>query len=150
MHYRNSRAVAVGGVIASAAAAVALVMPAAQQFDTDAGMWRGIALFALPILVLLALTGLPHYGLPRALGVAAAITLVVSFLAWALAVSAVATAMSGTAAALVLTVALFAVPAVVLVGLGLVALRLLHGAAGPDDVEPQPPLTPARSRLPHR
>jgi hypothetical protein len=151
MRYRNSRAVAVGGVIASAAATVALVMPAARQFGTDAGMWRGAALFALPILVLLTVTGLPHYGLPRAAAVAGAITVIVSSVAWVLAVFAVVSALSGTAAGVVLTVAVFAVPPLVLVALGLLALRLRNGAADPDDDgEPVPPLTPATSRIPHR
>ena len=50
----------------------------------------------------------------------------------------------------VLTVAVFAVPALILVGTGLAALRLLNGATPVEDREPAPPMTPARSRLPHR
>lgn len=150
MRYRNTRAIAIGGVLASAVLAIALVMPAAREFGTDEGLWRGLALFALPIFAVLAATGVPFYGAVRSTSVAVTLTLVTSLITWVLAIFAVASALSGSGLGLVLTIAVFAAPALVLVVGGLAATRLLNGATPVEDREPAPPLTPARSRLPHR
>jgi len=124
MQYRNARALVIGGVLGSAVLAIALVMPAARLLGADDGLWQGIALFALPILV--------------------------SATTWLLAIGAVASALSGSSTGLVLTVAALALPALVLVGPGLLAMRLVNGAAPVEDREPAPSLTPPHSRIPHR
>lgn len=150
MQYRNARAIALGGVLAAAALAVALVMPAARLLSADDGLVQGIALFALPLFAVLAVTGIPFYGVARALSIALTLTVAVSVIAWLLALFAVAGALSGSATAMALTVAVFALPALVLIGAGLFAMRLFNGATPVEDREPSPSLTPPRSRLPHR
>ncbi|ORB30991.1 hypothetical protein [Mycolicibacterium parafortuitum] len=150
MQYRNARAIAVAGVLGAAVVAIALVMPAARLLGSDGGLVAGLALFALPVFVVLGATGAPFYGAVRAGVVAGLLTLVVTVVTWVLALLAVTSALAGSGTGLVLTVAVFAVPALILVGAGLASLRLLNGATPVEDREPAPPMTPARSRLPHR
>lgn len=150
MQYRNARAITVGGVLASAVLAVALVMPAARLLGTEDGLLQGMALFALPLLAVLTATGIPFYGFWRASSVAVTLTLIVSVAMWLLTLFAVAGALSGSASALILTIAVLSVPALLLVGAGLFTMRFLNGATPIEEREPSPSLTPPESRLPRR
>ncbi|MCZ0729451.1 hypothetical protein [Mycolicibacterium iranicum] len=78
------------------------------------------------------------------------LTLIVSVAMWLLTLFAVAGALSGSASALILTIAVLAVPALLLVGAGLFTMRFLNGATPIEEREPSPSLTPPESRLPRR
>ena len=125
MRLRNGRTIAVTGVLLTAVMAAFLVSPAARQLGTVEGLALGAAIFGLPILVLLIITGAPYYGAARAVLVAVVIAVISSVVMWVVAVFTFATALSGSVTGIVLAVVLFGVPALTVALLGLLALRLL-------------------------
>lgn len=127
MQHSNPRAYAVAGVVVAAIAAAALVMPAARQLGPATGLLTAAAIIGIPVLVVLAVSGSPHYGVPRSSLVAvviAAITCVVSSVAAAFTF---ATALSGSVTGVVLALVLFGAPALAVLILGLLALRVVPG-----------------------
>lgn len=85
----------------------------------------GAAIFGLPIVALLTITGAPYYGAARAVLVAIVLAVISSAVMWVVAVFTFATALSGSVTGIVLAVVLFGVPALTVALMGLLALRLL-------------------------
>jgi hypothetical protein len=130
MRNNNSRVFALVGVVVAAIAAAALVMPAARQLGPATGALAAAAIIGLPILVVLALSGAAHYGVVASSVIAvviAASTCVVSFV---IAAFTFATALSGSATGLLLSVVLFGGPALCVLVLGLLALRVVPARTG--------------------
>jgi hypothetical protein len=118
------------GVVVAAIAAAALVMPAARQLGPASGAVTAAAIMGLPVLLVLAISGAAHYGVLASSVVAvviAASTCVVSFV---IAAFTFATALSGSATGLLLAVVLFGGPALCVLILGLLALRVVPARTG--------------------
>jgi len=141
MRHTNARAFAVVGVVVAALAAAALVMPAAGRLGSATGSLAAAAIIGLPVLVVLAVSGAGHYGATASTVVAVSIAVITCVVAWVVAAFAFATALSGSATGLVLAIVLFGAPAVCVLFLGLLALRLVPArpgnAAVPREAQPQ-------------
>lgn len=125
MQHSNSRAFAVVGVVVAAIAAACLVMPAGRQLGPATGLLAAAAILGVPILAVLAVSGTAHYGVAASSVIAvvvAAITCVVSLV---VAAFAFATALSGSVTGVILALVLFGVPALCVLILGMVALRVV-------------------------
>jgi len=121
------------GVVVAALAAAVLVMPAARQLGPASGMLTAAAIIGIPVLLVLAVTGAPHYGVLTSSVIAVVIAAITCVVSWVIAAFAFATALSGSATGLMLTVVLFGGPALCVLILGLVALRVVHPSISRDD-----------------
>ena len=130
MRNNNSRVFAVVGVAVAAVAAAALVMPAARQLGPASGSFTAAAIIGIPVLLVLAVSGAAHYGVLASSVIAVVIALVTCVVAWIVAAFAFATALSGSATGLVLAVVLFGGPALCVLILGLLALRMVPARSG--------------------
>jgi hypothetical protein len=133
MRNHNSRVIALVGVVVAALAAAALVMPAARQLGPASGMLTAAAIIGIPVLVVLAVTGAPHYGVLASTVVAVVIAVITCIVSWVIAAFAFATALSGSATGLLLAIVLFGGPALCVLILGLLALRVVHPSISRDD-----------------
>jgi hypothetical protein len=120
----NKRALAIGGILLTAARAAFLVMPAARQLGTFDGMWLAAAFFGLPTFALLAITGLPYYSTLRSLAIAAVVTAIGCAVALIVVGYTFATALAGTAADVVIATVLFGSPLLCVAIFGLLTLRI--------------------------
>ena len=129
----NTRRTAVVGVIGAAVLAACLLVPG-MRMGAD---WPclGAVLIVVPTAALLTATGYRHYGPARSLAVALAVTLVAGGVSWVVAVFTLVKALSGEGVALVWAILLFATPAVSVLMLGVLALRIVS----PRSVADQPP-----------
>lgn len=125
MRGTNARAIAAVGIVLAAVAAACLIMPAARELGTLSGMWVAAAILGVPVLLILALSGFPAYGVRRALAVAIVVTVLTCAVSWVVAVFAFATALSGTASGILLAIVLFGAPAASVLVFGFVARRLV-------------------------
>ncbi|MFG1930458.1 hypothetical protein ACGFK1_07345 [Mycobacterium sp. NPDC048908] len=125
MQNSNSRVFAVVGVVVAAIAAAALVMPAARQLGSAAGSLTAAAIIGIPVLIVLAVSGASHYGVLASSVIALAIAVITCVVSWVIAAFAFATALSGSATGLLLAVVLFGGPALCVLVLGLLALRVV-------------------------
>ncbi|MEN3317247.1 MAG: hypothetical protein V7643_648 [Mycobacterium sp.] len=125
MQNSNSRVFAVVGVVVAAIAAAALVMPAARQLGPATGLLTAAAIVGLPVLVVLAVSGAAHYGVLASSVVGVVVAVITCVVSWIVAAFAFATALSGSATGLVLAVVLFGAPALTVLVLGLLALRVV-------------------------
>lgn len=130
MQHSNSRVFAVIGVVLAAIAAAALVMPAARQLGPATGLLTAAAIIAIPVLVLLAVSGAAHYGVLASSAVAVAIAVITCVASCVVAAFAFATALSGSVTGVLLAVVLFGAPALTVLILGLLALRLVPARSG--------------------
>ena len=121
------------GVVVAALAAAILVMPAARQLGPASGMLTAAAIIGIPILLVLAVTGAPHYGVLPSSVIALVIAVLTCVVSWVIAAFAFATALSGSAAGLLMAVVLFGGPALCVLILGLLALRVVHPSISRDD-----------------
>ncbi len=96
------------------------------------GTWLAAAILGLPTAAVLTLTGYRHYGLGRSLLVAVTITVLTLVVTWVVSVFVVASALGGSATSVVMGAVLYGVPAVAVVILGLLALRLVPGRSAAD------------------
>lgn len=131
MRNSNSRLFAVCGVAAAAVAAATLVVPAARQLGPATGWLIATAIIGIPILLLLAVSGAAHYGVAASFMVGLVVAVITCVVSWVVAVLAFATALSGSVTGLVLAVVLFGAPALCVLALGLIALRVVPARA-PD------------------
>lgn len=113
------------GVVVAAIAAAALVMPAARQLGPATGLLTAAAIVGLPVLVVLAVSGAAHYGVLASSVVGVVVAVITCVVSWIVAAFAFATALSGSATGLVLAVVLFGAPALTVLVLGLLALRVV-------------------------
>ena len=121
------------GVVVAALAAAALVMPAARQLGPASGSLTAAAIIGTPVLLVLAVTGAPHYGVLAGSVVAVVIAAITCVVSWVIAAFAFATALSGSATGLLLAVVLFGGPALCVLILGLLALRVVAPSVRRDD-----------------
>lgn len=119
------RAGAVVGVLAAAVLASFLVVPAVGQLATWKTAWLAVLILGGPTLAVLVASGYRHYGLARSIVVAAVIVVIAEVVTWVVSVFAVAAALSGSGTSLVLTIVLYAIPAMAVAALGLLALTVL-------------------------
>jgi hypothetical protein len=129
MRHSNSRAFAVVGVVVAAVAAAALVIPAARQLGPVTGLLAAAAIIGLPVLVVLAVSGAAHYGVLASSIVAVVVAVITCVVSCVVAAFTFATALSGSVTGVVLAVVLFGVPALTVLILGLLALRLVPARA---------------------
>jgi len=133
MRNHNSRVIAVVGVVVAAIAAAALVMPAARQLGPASGSLTAAAIIGIPVLLVLAVTGAAHYGVLVSSVIAVVIAVVTCVVSGVIAAFAFATALSGSATGILLAVVLFGGPALCVLILGLLALRVVHPSISRDD-----------------
>jgi len=132
MQHSNSRVFAVVGVVVAAIVAAALVMPAARQLGPATGLLAAAAIMGIPVLLLLAVSGAAHYGVVASAVVAVVVAVITCVVSWVVAAFAFATALSGSVTGLVLAIVLFGAPALTVLILGLLALRVVPARS--DDV----------------
>jgi hypothetical protein len=125
MRNNNSRVFAMVGVVVAAIAAAALVMPAARQLGPATGALTAAAIIGIPILLVLAVTGAAHYGVLASSVIAVVIAVITCVVSFIVAAFTFATALSGSATGLLLSVVLFGGPALCVLILGLLALRVV-------------------------
>jgi hypothetical protein len=130
MRNNNSRVFAMVGVVVAAIAAAALVMPAARQLGPATGALTAAAIIGIPILLVLAVTGAAHYGVLASSVIAVVIAVITCVVSFIVAAFTFATALSGSATGLLLSVVLFGGPALCVLVLGLLALRVVPGRTG--------------------
>jgi hypothetical protein len=127
MRLTDARKVAIAGVLVAAVLAACLVVPAIGQMLTLEGTWLAAAILGLPTAAVLTATGYRHYGLARSLAVAVVVTAVTLVVTWVVSVFVVASALAGSATSMAMGIVLYGVPALAVVILGLLALRLVPG-----------------------
>lgn len=132
MRRSDTSKVTIVGVFVAAVLAACLVVPAFGQVTTIEGTWLAAAILGVPTAGVLALTGHRHYGWGRSLLVAVIITAITLVITWVVSVFVVAAALGGSATSVVMGTILYGVPAVIVVILGLVALRLVPGRSATD------------------
>jgi hypothetical protein len=113
--------------LVAAIAAAALVMPAARQLGPASGLLTAAAIIGVPVLLVLAVSGAAHYGVLASSVVAVVVAVVTCVVSWVVAAFAFATALSGSVTGVVLAVVLFGGPALCVLVLGLLALRVVPG-----------------------
>jgi hypothetical protein len=136
MQHSNSRAFAVVGIVVAAIAAAVLVMPAERQLGPATGLLTAAAIIGIPVFVVLAVSGAAHYGPLASSVIAVAVAAVTCVVSWVVAVFAFATALSGSVTGVVLALVLFGAPALCVLILGLLALRVVP-ARSRDTATPQ-------------
>src|SRR3954463_10064110 len=127
MQNSNSRVFAVVGVVVAAIAAAALVMPAARQLGPATGLLAGAGIIGIPVLLVLAVSGAAHYGVLASSVVAVVVAVITCVVSGVVAAFAFATALSGSVTGVVLALVLFGAPALSVLILGLLALRVVPG-----------------------
>jgi hypothetical protein len=132
MRHFDSHKIAVAGVLVTAVLAAFLILPSVGRMSTLDGAWQAAAILGLPTVAVLAVTGYRHYGWARSLAVAVAIMLITGFLSWVVTIFVVASALSGSSIGVGLGILLYGIPALSVVILGLLALKLLPGRASAD------------------
>jgi len=135
MRRTDARKVAMVGVVVAAVLAACLVVPAFGQVLTLEGTWLAAAMMGVPTAVVLTATGYRHYGFGRGLLVAVVITVLTLVITWVVSVSVVASALSGSATSVVMGAVLFGVPALAVVVLGVLALRVVPGRSSFEHVD---------------
>jgi len=124
MQRTDARKVALIGVVVAAVLAACLVVPAFGQVLTLEGTWLAAAV--------LAATGYRHYGYGRGLLVAVVITVLTLAVTWVVSVFVVASALTGSATSIAMGAVLYGVPALAVLILGILALKLLPGRSATD------------------
>ena len=112
-------------VVVAAIAAAALVMPAARQLGPATGSLTAAAIIGIPVLLVLAISGAAHYGVLASSVIAVVIAVSTCVVSYIIAAFAFATALSGSITGLLLAVVLFGGPALCVLILGLLALRVV-------------------------
>ena len=125
------------GVVVAAIAAAALVMPAARHLGPVTGLLTAAAILGIPVLLVLAVSGAAHYGVVAGSVVAVVVAIVKCVVSGVVATFAFATALSGSVTGLVLALVLFGAPALSVLTLGLLALRIVPGRFGDVSIHRQ-------------
>lgn len=124
MEYRtHARILAVVGIVGAAGLTALLLVPG-LRLGADVP-WLGAVVMVAPTSTLLAVTGYRHYGLGRALAVALAVTVAAGGISWLVAIFTLVRALSGTGVELAWAILLFLTPAVSVLALGALALRVV-------------------------
>jgi hypothetical protein len=132
MRHIDSHRIAVAGVLVTAVLAALLVLPSVGRMSTLDDAWQAAAIFGLPTVAVLTVTGYRHYGWARSLAVAAAIMLITGFVSWVVTIFVVASALSGSTIGVGLGIVLYGIPALLVMILGLLALKILPARSSAD------------------
>ncbi len=111
------------GVVGAALLAALLLVPG-LRLGVDRP-WLGAVVLVAPVAVLLTSTGYRHYGLGRAAAVAMVVTLAADAVGWVVAVFTLVKVLSGEGVAPVWAILLSVTPAVSVLVLGVLALRIV-------------------------
>lgn len=117
------------GVVGAAVLAAFLLVPG-LRLGVDRP-WLGAVVLVAPVAVLLTGTGYRHYGLGRAAAVAMAVTLAADAVGWVVAVFTLVKVLSGEGVAPVWAILLSVTPAVSVLMLGVLALRIVPARSVP-------------------
>lgn len=131
MSRRNGRGIAVAGIVGAAGLAMLVLVPG-LRLGTDMP-WLGALVILAPTATLLAATGFRHYGLGTAVAVAAVVAVVAGGVSWLVAVFTLVKALSGVGVGLAWAILLFLTPAVSVLALGALALRVVPGRSAPGE-----------------
>lgn len=119
----TGRGVVVAGLLGAAVLATLVLVPG-LRIGADQP-WLGALVILVPTVVMLAATGSRHYGLGRAVVVALGVAVLAGGASWLVAVFTLVRALSGVGVGLVWAILLFLTPAVSVLALGALALRLV-------------------------
>ncbi len=122
----TGRGVVVAGLLGAAVLATLVLVPG-LRIGADQP-WLGALVILVPTAVMLAATGSRHYGLGRAVVVALGVAVLAGGASWLVAVFTLVRALSGVGVGLVWAILLFLTPAVSVLALGALALRLVPPA----------------------
>jgi multisubunit Na+/H+ antiporter MnhB subunit len=100
--------------------------------STPDGAWQAVAIFGLPTVAVLTVTGYRRYGWARSLAVAAAIMLITGFVSWVVTIFVLASALSGSTIGVASGIVLYGIPALSVMILGLLALKILPARSSAD------------------
>jgi hypothetical protein len=131
MSRTNGRGIAVVGIVGAAGLATLVLVPG-LRLGADAP-WLGALVILAPTAALLAATGFRHYGLGRAVAVAAVVSVLAGGISWLVAVFTLVRALSGAGVELAWAILLFLTPAVSVLGLGVLALRVVAERSAPGE-----------------
>lgn len=126
----QGQGLAVVGIIGAAGLAVLLLVPG-LRLGADSP-WLGAVTMLAPTATLLAVTGYRHYGLGRAVAVAVVVAVGAGGVSWFVAVFTLVRALSGAGVELAWAILLFVTPAVSVLALGALALRIVPPRSAPD------------------
>lgn len=125
MRQTDTHKVALAGIVVAAVLSSCLVLPAMGRLATIEGTWLAAAIFGLPTAAVLVATGYRHYGLGRSIAVAVVVTVITLVASWVFSVVVIAAALGGSTTTMAMGVLLYAIPAVLIVVLGLLALKVV-------------------------
>jgi hypothetical protein len=123
MSRTDGRSLALAGILGAAVLA-ALVLVPGLRVGADSP-WLGAVVILAPTTALLGATGFRHYGVGRAVAVAAVVAVVAGGVSWLVAVFTLVRALSGSGVGLVWAILLFITPVVSVLALGALALRVV-------------------------
>jgi hypothetical protein len=127
----NARSLTVAGIVGAAVLATLVLVPG-LRVGADSP-WLGALVILAPTATLLAATGFRHYGLGRAFAVALAVAVAAGGISWLVAVFTLVRALSGVGVGLAWAILLFLTPAVSVLALGALALRVVPPRFAPGD-----------------
>jgi hypothetical protein len=125
MRQTDTRKVAIAGIVVAAVLASCLILPAMGRLGTLDGTWLAAAILGLPTVAVLVATGYRYYGLGRSVAVAVVVVAITLVASGVFSVFVVASALGGSTTTMAMGVLLYGIPAVLVVVLGLLALKLV-------------------------
>ena len=131
MSRTNGRGIAVAGIVGAALLAMLLLVPG-LRVGVDSP-WLGALVILAPTVTLLAATGSRHYGTGRAVAVAFVVAVVAGGVSWLVAVYTLFRALSGVGMGFAWAILLFLTPAVSVLALGALALRVVGPRSTPGE-----------------
>lgn len=131
MSRTKGRSLAVAGIVGAAVLATLVLVPG-LRVGADSP-WLGALVILVPTATLLAATGFRHYGSGRAVAVAVVVVVVAGGVSWLVAVFTLVRALSGVGVGLPWAILLFLTPAVSVLALGALALRVVSPRFAPDE-----------------
>lgn len=132
MRQLSARAMAVGGVVVTAALAAVLVVPMTRWLASGPGMVVGVLVMMVPTVAVLVLTGYRWYGWRRSAAVAVIVMALTTVVSWALVAFVLAAALSGSPHGPLSDIALLGAPALTVLVLGLLAVSIASPRANPQ------------------
>jgi hypothetical protein len=128
MATRSARAIALAGVLVTAALTTLLLMPAIREVGGPGFGWLAAAIMIVPTATVLTASGWPYYGPLRSPAVGVGVMALTSLITWVVAVFTFAAALSGSTAGVILGIVLYLTPALCVLVFGLLAMRIVATA----------------------
>ncbi len=132
MSRTTGRSLAIAGILGAAVLATLVLVPGLRA-GADSP-WFGALVILAPTVTLLTATGFRHYGTGRAVAVAVLVAVVAGGISWLVAVFTLVRALSGAGVELAWAILLFLTPAVSVLALGALALRIVAPSPASRDV----------------